>query len=73
MLRSIFVERLEPRLRRLDLGLDGAGARGGIDQVLVELATIGADLLDLALERGLGFGRFALRVARGLEFLRRAA
>ena len=65
----IFVERRQPRLRRLDLGLDRTQAAGGIDQGLIELATIGADLLDLALERGLGFGRFALRVAGGLELL----
>ena len=64
----VVVERLEPRLGRGDLGFQVAQARGGVDQVLVELAPVGADLLDLELERGLGVGRLALRVARGLEF-----
>ena len=65
----IFVERGEPRLRRFDLGLDAARARCSVDQVLVELAAVGADLLDLALECGFGFGRLALRVTGGLELL----
>ena len=66
--RSLRVERFEPRLRRRDLGLDGAQARGGVDQALVELAAVAADLLDLALDRGFGFGGFALRAAQRFEF-----
>ncbi|HZQ12830.1 MAG TPA: hypothetical protein VFB31_08485 [Pseudolabrys sp.] len=65
----VVVERRQARLRSLDLGLDAAQPRRGIDQVLVELAAIGADLLDLALEGGFGVGRFALRLARRLELL----
>ena len=59
------VERLEALLRRLDLGFDATQAGGGVDQVLRQLAAVDADLLDLALERGLGFGRFFLPLARG--------
>ena len=65
----VFVERFEPRFGRGDLRFDAADAAGGIDQVLVELAAVGADLFDLALERGFGFDRFSLRVTRGLEVL----
>ena len=65
----IVVERLEPRFRRRDLRLNAADAAGGIDQVLVELAAIGAQLFDLALERGLGLDRSALRIAHSLEVL----
>ena len=60
----VVVERLEPLLRRCDLRFDAAQARGGVDQVLIELAAVGADLLDLALERGFGFGRFAAAASR---------
>ncbi len=60
------VERLEALLRRLDLGFDAAQPRGGVDQVLRQFAAVGADLLDLALEGGLGLGRFALLVAAPL-------
>ena len=56
-------------MRRLDLDFDAAQPCGGIDQILVELAAVGPDLLDLALERGLGLGRLALLLARGLELL----
>ena len=42
---------------------------GGVDQVLIELAPVGADLFDLAFERGFGFGGFALLIARRFEFL----
>ena len=69
MLRFVVVERFEPRLGGGDLGLEIARARGGVDQFLIELAPVGADLLDLALERGLGVGGFALGVAGVLEFL----
>ena len=69
MLALVVVERLEPRFGRRDLRFDVADAAGGVDQVLVELAAVGADLLDLALERGLGLDRLALRIARGLEVL----
>ena len=47
------VERVEPPAGRLDVGLDLAHARRGIDQLLVERAAILADRLDLAPELGL--------------------
>ena len=43
--------------------------RSGIDQILIELAAVGADLFDLALERSFGLGRLALLVARRFELL----
>ena len=43
------VERLEADLRRFDRGFGGAQASGGVDQILRQLAAVGADLLDLAL------------------------
>ena len=69
MVRFVVVERLEPRFGRRDLAFDAAQPGGGVDQILVELAAVGAELFDLALERGLGLDRLALRVARGLQFL----
>src|SRR5262249_51224208 len=43
-------------------------AAGCIDQVLIELAPVRADLFDLATESSLLLGRFALLVPDGLEF-----
>ena len=63
------VERLEALLRGSDLGFEAAQTAGGIDQVLRQLAAVGADLFDLAIEGGLGFCGLALTLARGLEFL----
>ena len=65
----LLVERLEPRPRRLDVGLDVAHARRGIDQLLVERAPIVADRLDLAPELGLAFRRCAFLRADRIEFL----
>ena len=42
------VERLEPVLRRRHLGLDRANPRRRVDQLLIELAAVLADRLDLA-------------------------
>ena len=50
------------------LQFDAAQARGGVDQILIELAPVGADLLDLAFERRFRFRRLALLVARRFEF-----
>ena len=52
---SLLVERLKARLRRVDIGLDVADARGGVDELLIERAPVGAHGLDLDLELGLGF------------------
>src|SRR5262245_56142176 len=46
----VVIQRLEPLLCRLDLGFDGAQASGRVDQILIELAAVGSDLLDIALE-----------------------
>ena len=56
-------------MRRVDLGLDVADARGGVDELLIELAPVFAERLDFALELGLAFRRLALLGARGVEFL----
>ena len=53
--RFLLVERLQPRPRRVDAGLDIAHARGGIDELLIERATILADRLDLAPQLRLAF------------------
>src|ERR1700724_4001249 len=63
------VERLQARLRRLDVGLDVADAGGGVDELLVERAAVGADGLDLELELGLGLQGRALLGACGVELL----
>src|SRR6185437_1026656 len=65
----IVVERLEPRFGCRDLRFDTTNAAGGIDQVPIELAAVGAELFDFALERRFALGRLALRVTRGLEIL----
>src|SRR5262249_44846776 len=65
----IVVERLEADLRRLDFRFDAAQARRGVDQILVELAAVGADLLDLAFDRGLGIRRLALLAVQLFEIL----
>src|SRR5665213_2163121 len=65
----VVVERLEPRFRRCNFRFDAANTTGGVDQVLIELAAVGAELFDFPLERGLGFGRLALGIACGLEVL----
>ena len=63
------VERREAFLALADLLLDGAHAGGGIDQVLVELASVVADRFDVALELGLVVQRLALLGADRVEFL----
>ncbi|MEJ2378690.1 MAG: hypothetical protein P8Y71_26035 [Pseudolabrys sp.] len=63
------VERRQSRLGRFHLGFDIAQLGGGIDQRLAELAAVGADLLDLALEGGFVVGRFALLFLGRLELL----
>ena len=45
------VERLEAILGRRDFGFNVPQATGCIDQILIELSTVGADLVDLTLER----------------------
>ena len=69
MLRSLSSSGLSRASVAATFVFDAANAAGGIDQVLIELAAVGAELFDFALERGFGLGRLALRVARGLEFL----
>ena len=56
-------------MRRVDIGLDVADARRGVDELLVEFAAIRAERLDLDPELGLVFHRLALPGARGVEFL----
>ena len=65
----VFIERLDAGFGGDDLAFDAAQAAGGVDQILVELAAVGAELFDLALERGFVLGRLALRLARGIEFV----
>ena len=63
------VERRETRLRLRDPLFHGGDARGGVDDLLVELAAIVADELDLALELCLFLQRLALLGAQRLELL----
>ena len=63
------VERLQARLRRLDVGLDVADARRGIDELLIERAAVVAEGLDLELELGLASADCALLGARRVELL----
>ncbi len=49
--------------------LDVADVGGGVDELLIERAPVGADGLDLELESGLGFQGRALLGARGVELL----
>ncbi len=65
----LLVERRQARLRRVDIGFDVADARRGVDQLLIELAAVRAQRLDLAPQLGLAFRRIALTRARGVEFL----
>ncbi len=63
------VERLEARLRRLDARFDVTHARGGVDELGIERAAVGAERLDLALELGLVFLGLAPSGAGGFELL----
>src|SRR6185312_7464152 len=65
--RFLRVERLQTRLGVGDLGFDLAQFCRAVDQRLVELAPVVADLLDLALDLGFGLGRLLLLLAQRLE------
>ena len=67
--RFLRIERLQARLGVGHFGLDLAQLGGGVDERLVELAAIIADLLDLTLDLGLGLGRFLLLIAQRLELV----
>ena len=64
----VFIERLDAGFGGDDLAFDAAQAAGGVDQILVELAAVGAELFDLALERGFVLGRLALRCLMASSF-----
>ena len=64
---SLLVERLEALLRLRDPFFDRSHARCGIDELLVELAPVIADQLDLALELGLVLQRPSLFGPQRLE------
>ena len=67
--RFALVEGAQPLLGLADTSLDGAHARGDIDQLTIELVAVLADRGDLGLELDLGLDRIALPVARLLELL----
>ena len=52
-----------------DAGLDAAHLGGDVDQLLVELGAVLSDRRDIGLQFLLQFGRLALLLARGLQFL----
>ena len=56
-------------MRRCDFGFNATQTAGRIDQVLIELAPVNADLFDLTLKRYFGLGRLALLIAGGFELL----
>ena len=64
-----FVERLEPRLRRIDARLDVADVSGTVDELLIERRAIGVDRLDFALEFDLRVQRRPLLGTGRVEFL----
>ena len=70
-LKNLFarVERLEPRLRVIDLCLDVAHRRCRFDELLVERAPIFAERLDLQSELGLAVRRLALPGPYRVELL----
>jgi hypothetical protein len=59
-LRLTAVERTQPQFGIADIGFDGAYFRGGIDQLLVELAAVLSDRRDFGLQPLLQFGRALL-------------
>src|SRR4029079_17497629 len=63
------LQRLQARLRLPNAVFHRGNARCGVDDLLVELATIVADLLDLALELGLVLKRAALLRTQLFELL----
>ena len=63
------VERLQPRLRFVDLRLDIAHRRRRFDELLVERAPIFAERLDLQPELGLAVRRLALLGPYRIKFL----
>ena len=67
--RFLLVERRQPLLAGRDLLLDGAHARGDVDELAVELAAVVADLIDLAAQIGFRLARLLLLAADDLQFL----
>ena len=65
--RLVRIERLQPRFGGGDLCFQRAHALRRCDQVLIELAPVGGDRLDLTGEGGLRFRRFALFGADRVE------
>ena len=63
------IERPQPRLGVVDLGLDAAHLGGDVDQLLIEFAAILPDRRDVGLELLLGFGGALLLGAGGFQFL----
>ena len=63
------VQRAQTGLGLADAGLDGADLGGDVDQLLVELGAVLPDRRDIGLQFLLQFGRLALLLARGLQFL----
>ena len=63
------VERADALVRLRDLVLHATDAGRGVDDLLIELAPVVADRLDLALEPCLVLGRLALLGAQRLELL----
>ncbi len=63
------VERHQARLCGVNIGLNAADARCGIDEILIELATILAQRFDLDAQFGLVFHRAALAGECRVEFL----
>ena len=63
------VERAQPALGLADPDLHAAHQGGDLDQLLIELGAVLPDRGDVGLQLLLQFGRLALLLARGLEFL----
>ena len=68
-IRFPIVERFQARPCRLDSGLDIANAGRGIDELLIERATVLAQRIDLAFELRLAFRRLALLRADCIKLL----
>jgi len=65
----LLIKRIEPALARIDIGLDVAHVRCGIDQLRIEIAAILAEHLNFAAQLGLRFGGIARPRQRRVQFL----